>query len=67
MSNKTYLRTMSFIFLVIAVLHLLRIVGGWEAVIGSYNLPMWISVVAVLLAGFLAFHGYKISKLLINI
>ena len=66
MSNKTYLRTTSFIFLVIVVLHLLRIVDGWEAVIGGYNLPLWISVVAVLLAGFLAFYGYKISKLLIN-
>lgn len=62
MNNKIYLRTISFVFLVIAVLHLFRLVDGWEAVINNYTLPMWISWVAVLIAGFLAFRGYQISK-----
>ena len=62
MSNKTYLRTVSFVFLIIAVLHVFRSVGEWEAVINNYTLPMWISWVAVLVAGFLAFRGYQISK-----
>ncbi|MSU45234.1 MAG: hypothetical protein EXS47_01220 [Candidatus Zambryskibacteria bacterium] len=62
MSNKIYLRTVSFVFLVIAVLHLFRVVGGWEAVINGYTIPMWISWVVVLFAGFLVYRGYKMSK-----
>lgn len=62
MNNKIYLRIISFVFLVIAVLHVFRLVDGWEAVINNYTLPMWISWVAILLAGFLAFRGYKMSK-----
>jgi len=62
MSNKTYLRTISLVFLIIAVLHLFRVIDGWEAVINGYTLPMWISWVAILLAGFFAFRGYRISK-----
>ena len=62
MSNRTYFKTTGLIFLVIAVLHLFRVVYGWEAVINGYTLPMWISWVAILVAGFLAFRGYKMSK-----
>ena len=59
MNHKTYLKTVGSVFLVIAVLHLLRAIYGWEAVINGYTLPMWLSWAAVLLAGFLAYKGLK--------
>ena len=62
MNHKTYFKVTSLIFLIIAVLHLLRAVYGWEAVINGYTIPVWASWVAVLVAGFLAFRGYQISK-----
>ncbi len=62
MNSKKYFGVTSFIFLIISALHLYRVIDGWEAVIGGYSVPMWISWTAVLVAGLLAFHGYKLSK-----
>jgi len=37
-------------------------VNGWPADIGGFVVPMWLSWVAVPLAGYLAYHGLKIKK-----
>ena len=50
------------IFTIIAVLHLARIVYGWEAMIGGWEMPMWVSWLAVLVAGGLAVKGWKLRK-----
>jgi hypothetical protein len=62
MDNKNYARFTAVIFTIIAVLHGLRLVLGWEAVIGGFVVPMWLSAVAVLIAGCLAYYGYKLAK-----
>lgn len=61
MKQDNFNRTAGIIFLIIAVLHLSRVVQGWEANIGGFNVPMWASYLAVLIAGYLAFHGLKLS------
>ena len=60
--QKNYLLVTAVIFLIIAVLHLLRIVLGWHAEIGGWTVPMWLSWIAVLVAGFLSYSGFKFSK-----
>ena len=62
MNNTTYHKVTGYVFLIIFVLHLLRVVQGWEAVIGGYSVPMWVSYVAFLFAGFLAYSGLKGKK-----
>jgi uncharacterized membrane protein len=62
MNEKTYLITTGFIFLIIALLHVLRLTLGWEAVIGGWNIPTWVSIVAFIVAAFLAYEGLKLSK-----
>ena len=47
------------LFLIIAVLHALRLLYGWPAVIGTFVVPMWASWVAVVVAGTLSYHGLK--------
>jgi hypothetical protein len=54
--------TVGLIFLAIAVLHLLRIILGWGAVIGGWVVPEWVSWAALIIAGFLAFHGLRLSR-----
>ena len=46
MSRRAYLLTTAVIFALIALLHLVRIVFGWSAVIGGWSVPMWLSWVA---------------------
>ena len=62
MTVRTYAATSSVIFLVVAVLHLLRLVLQWSVVIGSWQFPAWASVVAVLVAGFLSFAGFRLFR-----
>jgi hypothetical protein len=62
MTVQTYAATTSVIFLLVAVLHLLRLVLQWDAMIGSWHFPIWASVVAVVVAGFLSFAGYRLYR-----
>ena len=62
MNNKSYLSVSGLIFLIIAVLHVLRIVYGWEAVIGGWMLPMWLSWASLVIAGYLSWSAYRLMK-----
>ncbi|MSU56443.1 MAG: hypothetical protein EXS51_04040 [Candidatus Taylorbacteria bacterium] len=50
------------LFLIIGIAHLARVVLGWSVQIDGWNVPVWCSYVAVLVAGYLAFHGLKLSQ-----
>jgi len=47
------------VFSIAALLHLWRLVAGFQFVIGSWTAPMWISLIGVLLAGTLAVLFWK--------
>ncbi len=62
MSNKNFCLFTGIIFLIIFILHGLRLIYGWEAVIGTFMVPMWLSWVALIIAGILAYQGFKLGK-----
>lgn len=62
MQQKTYLTTAAVIFLIIAVLHLLRVLLSWSAIIGGWQVPMWLSWAALIVAGYLAYAGFKLNR-----
>lgn len=62
MTRKLYLCFAGTIFGLIAILHVLRLLFGWSAVIGGYTVPMWPSFVGLLVAGFLAYEGFRLSR-----
>ena len=47
------------IFILIAVMHLLRLIYGWEATVNSVVIPMWVSVMGLLIAGALAYFLWR--------
>jgi hypothetical protein len=44
----------AIIFAVVALVHLLRLMYGWVVNIAGGNLPMWTSVLGLVIAGVLA-------------
>ena len=62
MDKNKLLLIASVIFGVVGFLHLLRSIFGWEAVIGNFNVPLYFSYIAVVVAGYLSFSMYKASK-----
>ena len=51
------------IFSLVAVLHVLRLIFGWEAVIKGLVMPMWVSAVGIIVAGGLAVMVWREAKL----
>ena len=62
MNQKTFSLVTGLIFLLIAVIHVLRLAFKWEAVLNGWVVPMWVSAVALLIAAYLAFEGLKLSR-----
>jgi len=46
------------IFGIIAIVHLIRAVAGWNASLNDVDIPLWASWLAVLVAGYLSFLNF---------
>ena len=62
MNQRSFCLVSGIIFLIIAFLHLLRIVLSWEAVIAGWIVPLWVSWLALIIAGYLGYEGLKLSR-----
>lgn len=62
MHQKTFNLVVGVIFLLIALLHALRILSGWEAVIGEWEVPMWLSWVALVVSGYLTYNAFRLGR-----
>jgi len=58
LNRTTYITVAATLFLVMALIHLLRIILGWHVEIGALSIPFWVSWLAVLVAGALAYFGF---------
>jgi TRAP-type C4-dicarboxylate transport system permease small subunit len=50
------------LFLVIGIVHLLRIIFGWQAEIGGLSIPFWVSWLALPVTGALAYFGFMQNR-----
>ena len=61
MSQHTFTRVSGLIFAVIAVMHGLRLLRGWPAMIAGWSVPPVVSWVAVVLFGWLAVTAFRLK------
>ena len=62
MSRKTYCLATAIVFSIFGLVHLLRIVLAWEAVIGGWTAPMWLSWLALIVSAMLAYFGFTHAR-----
>jgi hypothetical protein len=62
MKQGAFLLLTSSIFALIALLHALRLIYGWNVTIGAWTVPIWVSAVGFLIAGYLAFQGLLLKR-----
>ncbi len=62
MSQKAFLTVSGTIFGIITLLHALRLLLGWPAHIGTFEVPMWLSWASVAIAGFLAVSAFRLRR-----
>ena len=62
MDKNKALMLASVIFGIVAVLHLLRAVLRWNVTFNGFKIPLWLSYVAVAVAGYLSWLMYSAGK-----
>ncbi len=62
MAQRTFSLVTAILFLLIALLHALRLVRGWHVVIGDLSVPVWVSWIGLAIAGYLGYQGFKLSR-----
>jgi len=60
---KPFSLVASAVFALVATAHLVRLLLGWDVVIGGVNIPLWVSVAGVILPGGLAVMLWRESCL----
>ncbi|HYV33513.1 MAG TPA: hypothetical protein VE973_01555 [Candidatus Limnocylindria bacterium] len=61
MKQKTYMQTVTVIFIAVAALHGLRLLNGWQLKIGDTVIPLWVSWLGMPVALFLAYTAVKFT------
>jgi hypothetical protein len=57
MSKNMFSTLTGTIFVIVAVAHALRLVLKWPVIIASWQVPMWLSAVAFVIAAYLAYEA----------
>ena len=61
-SQASGLRVASVIFALFAVGHVVRLVKQAQVTVGTYQIPMWVSVVALIIAAILSTWMWRLSS-----
>jgi hypothetical protein len=62
MNTKNYLIVSTVIFTVVAVVHLIRLTLGWPVELGTWNVPLSVSLIAVLISASVAMWGISLVR-----
>jgi hypothetical protein len=62
-SPTTGLRVASVIFAIVCLAHLLRLITHAVVIIGTYHVPMWPTVLALIVSGLLCVWMWRLSNL----
>jgi hypothetical protein len=62
MNERSYIVIAGVVFLLIALGHLLRLVFGVSFVVFDTPVPMWASLIAVIILGFLSYEGFHLAR-----
>ena len=62
MNSRNYYIVSGIIFAFVACMHLARIINHFVFIIGSWPVPIWISWLGFIVAGYLSYCAYQFAK-----
>ena len=62
MTTRLFSLITATLFSLIALLHVLRLLRGWQVTIGDVVVPLWISWIGLAVATYLAYQGFRSSR-----
>jgi uncharacterized membrane protein len=62
MTQRTFSVVTSGLFFLIALLHAVRLLRGWQVTIGDVVVPLWVSWIGLVIAAYLAYQGFRLAS-----
>ena len=62
MKESLYFKITGIIFLIIFILHLIRLIYKWDVQFNNIIIPLWVSWMFLVISGYLVFSAFKLSK-----
>lgn len=59
---KAYLYLTSVIFALVGLVHLIRLIFELGIVLAGYSVPLWVSVVGIVIAWYLAYCSFILAR-----
>jgi hypothetical protein len=59
---RGYLVVSGVLFGAVALLHLLRLIYGWPAAVGTMSMPLWVSAVGLVVTGGLCLWAFALVR-----
>lgn len=60
LDSKTYIKVTKILFAIVGLVHLARILMGWDLIVGGWVIPTWVSIFGVIIPWYLAYSGYQL-------
>ncbi|HWA31998.1 MAG TPA: hypothetical protein VG694_00895 [Candidatus Paceibacterota bacterium] len=61
-TEKKFHRVAGVVFTLVALLHLSRLLFGWNFVLGSWAVPYWINALGAVITAFLAYAAFSLAN-----
>ena len=61
-SERILLFLSGYVFLIVALAHLLRIAFDWQILLGAAVVPTWLSWIGVVIAGYLSYSSFHFAR-----
>ena len=62
MTQRTFSLVTAVLFVLIALLHAVRLLRGWQVTIEGAIVPIWISWIGLAIAVYLASQGFRLAS-----
>ncbi len=62
MTQRIFSLVTAVLFFLIALLHAIRLLRGWQVIIEGAVVPMWISWIGLTIAAYLAYQGFRLAR-----
>jgi len=62
MKKNTFYKVSGYLFLIVGLLHFVRAINGWSLAIDVYEIPVWMSWIAVILVWYLGIRALDFAK-----
>jgi uncharacterized membrane protein len=62
MTQRTFSLVTAVLFSLVALLHAVRLLRGWQVTVEGAVMPAWVSWIGLAIAAYLAYQGFLLSK-----